>query len=151
MSSYQSWHLRGQTAAWLTLEDLQTVLEEGWDSHKPFPDDDAANRGHHVTTILTKAAPGRLRRTCWAIYSQHWQIKSFKSNGLLFSHLQVNIVTVGTIATEIQLASLDNVLATNATATLLAAEGVYVDSPIQLMLLLLLLFFYYCDYYHLLF
>lgn len=36
-------------------------------------------------------------------------------------------MSTGTIATEIQLASLDNVLATNATATLLAAEGVYVD------------------------
>lgn len=58
---------------------------------------------------------------------------SFKRNGLLFSHVQVNIVSVGTVATEIQLASLDNVLATNVTATLLAAEGVYVDSPIKLL------------------
>lgn len=36
-------------------------------------------------------------------------------------------MSVGTVAAEIQLASLDNVLATNVTATLLAAEGVYVD------------------------
>lgn len=39
------------------------------------------------------------------------------------SHVQVNTVTVGTVASEIQLASLDNVLATNVTATLLAAKG----------------------------
>ncbi|TNM93721.1 hypothetical protein fugu_001897 [Takifugu bimaculatus] len=38
---------------------------------------------------------------------------------------RVNIVSVNTVATEIQLASMDNVLATNVTATLLAAKGVY--------------------------
>lgn len=37
-------------------------------------------------------------------------------------------MSVNTVATEIQLASMDNVLATNVTATLLAAEGVYVGS-----------------------
>lgn len=65
-------------------------------------------------------------------------VKSFKSSGLLFSLVQVNIVSVGTVATEIELASLDNVLATNVTATLLAAKGVYVHSPIKLLMLLFL-------------
>lgn len=37
---------------------------------------------------------------------------------------QVNMVSIGTVATEIQLASADNVLATNVTATLLAPDGV---------------------------
>ncbi|XP_030018699.1 circularly permutated Ras protein 1-like [Sphaeramia orbicularis] len=37
---------------------------------------------------------------------------------------RVNIVTIGTIATEIQLASMDNVLATGAELTLLAADGI---------------------------
>lgn len=44
-------------------------------------------------------------------------------------------MSVGTVATEIQLASLDNVLATNVTAILFAAEGVYVDSTIKLLML----------------
>ncbi|XP_076023762.1 circularly permutated Ras protein 1 [Genypterus blacodes] len=38
---------------------------------------------------------------------------------------RVNIVNIGTVASEIQSASIDNVLATSVTATLLAAEGVY--------------------------
>ncbi|KAK5608179.1 hypothetical protein CRENBAI_003088 [Crenichthys baileyi] len=38
---------------------------------------------------------------------------------------RVNIVTIGTVATEIQSISEDNVLATSVTATLLAADGVY--------------------------
>ena len=42
----------------------------------------------------------------------------------LFS--QVNMVSIGTVATEIQLASIDNVLATGVTATLLAPDGVWV-------------------------
>lgn len=49
-------------------------------------------------------------------------------------------MSVGTVATEIQLASLDNVLATNVTATLLAAKGVYVDSHITFLNLEFLLF-----------
>lgn len=40
------------------------------------------------------------------------------------SHAQVNMVSVSTVATEIQLASMDNVLATGVTATLLTPEGV---------------------------
>lgn len=67
-------------------------------------------------------------------------MKSFQSEGLLFSRVQVNIVNVGTVATEIQLASLDNVLATSVTATLIAAEGVYVDSPKKLIKLLFFFF-----------
>lgn len=42
------------------------------------------------------------------------------------STAQVNIVNNGTVATEIQSASTDNVLATGVTATLLASDGVYV-------------------------
>ncbi|XP_062239845.1 circularly permutated Ras protein 1 [Platichthys flesus] len=38
---------------------------------------------------------------------------------------RVNIVSIGTIATEIQSASLDNVLATGVTATLVACDGIY--------------------------
>nr|XP_020479949.1 circularly permutated Ras protein 1-like [Monopterus albus] len=38
---------------------------------------------------------------------------------------RVNIVNTGTVATEIQSASMDNVLATGVTATLLASDGVY--------------------------
>ncbi|KAF0029035.1 hypothetical protein F2P81_018140 [Scophthalmus maximus] len=38
---------------------------------------------------------------------------------------RVNIVTIGTIATEIQSASTDNVLATGVTATLFARDGMY--------------------------
>ncbi|XP_030286779.1 circularly permutated Ras protein 1 [Sparus aurata] len=38
---------------------------------------------------------------------------------------RVNMVSIGTVATEIQLASIDNVLATGVTATLLASDGVY--------------------------
>ncbi|XP_049923884.1 circularly permutated Ras protein 1 [Epinephelus moara] len=38
---------------------------------------------------------------------------------------RVNIVTIGTVATEIQSASMDNILATGATATLLAPDGMY--------------------------
>nr|XP_043876335.1 circularly permutated Ras protein 1 isoform X2 [Solea senegalensis] len=38
---------------------------------------------------------------------------------------RVNIVTIGTIASEIQLASVDNVLATGVTATLIACDGMY--------------------------
>ncbi|XP_039996421.1 circularly permutated Ras protein 1 isoform X2 [Xiphias gladius] len=38
---------------------------------------------------------------------------------------RVNIVSIGTVATEIQLASMDNVLATGVTATLLASKGTY--------------------------
>ncbi|XP_073330514.1 circularly permutated Ras protein 1 [Pagrus major] len=38
---------------------------------------------------------------------------------------RVNMVSIGTVATEIQLASMDNVLATGVTATLLAPDGVY--------------------------
>ncbi|XP_062300938.1 circularly permutated Ras protein 1 isoform X1 [Scomber scombrus] len=38
---------------------------------------------------------------------------------------RVNIVSIGTVATEIQSASMDNVLATGATLTLLASDGVY--------------------------
>ncbi|XP_070849665.1 circularly permutated Ras protein 1 [Chaetodon trifascialis] len=38
---------------------------------------------------------------------------------------RVNMVSIGTVAAEIQLASMDNVLATGATATLLAPQGVY--------------------------
>ncbi|XP_054863490.1 circularly permutated Ras protein 1 isoform X2 [Amphiprion ocellaris] len=38
---------------------------------------------------------------------------------------QVNIVSIGTIATEIQSASADNVLATGATVTLMGPDGVY--------------------------
>ncbi|KAM7366532.1 hypothetical protein PAMP_015967 [Pampus punctatissimus] len=38
---------------------------------------------------------------------------------------QVNIVSIGTVATEIQSASMDNVLATGVMATLLAFDGVY--------------------------
>ncbi|XP_067435384.1 circularly permutated Ras protein 1 [Thunnus thynnus] len=38
---------------------------------------------------------------------------------------RVNIVSIGTVATEIQSASMDNVLATGVTATLLASDGVY--------------------------
>ncbi|XP_044038845.1 circularly permutated Ras protein 1 [Siniperca chuatsi] len=38
---------------------------------------------------------------------------------------RVNMVSIGTVATEIQSASIDNVLATGVTATLLAADGVY--------------------------
>ncbi|XP_071315492.1 circularly permutated Ras protein 1 [Trachinotus anak] len=38
---------------------------------------------------------------------------------------RVNIVSIGTIATEIQTASMDNVLATGVTATLLASDGMY--------------------------
>lgn len=34
------------------------------------------------------------------------------------------MVSIGTVATEIQLASIDNVLATGVTATLLAPDGV---------------------------
>lgn len=44
-----------------------------------------------------------------------------------FPHLfyaQVNIVNIGNVATEIQSASRDNVLATGVTATLLASDGV---------------------------
>lgn len=40
------------------------------------------------------------------------------------SPAQVNVVSIGTIATEIQLASIDNVLATGVRATLLAPDGV---------------------------
>lgn len=67
-----------------------------------------------------------LTSTCWAIHCKTGKL-SLQINRWLFSHVQVNIVSVGNVATEIQLASLDNVLATNVTATLLAAEGVYVD------------------------
>ncbi|TKS93018.1 Circularly permutated [Collichthys lucidus] len=38
---------------------------------------------------------------------------------------EVNMVSIGTVATEIQSASIDNVLATGVTATLLAPDGVY--------------------------
>ncbi|XP_029382395.1 circularly permutated Ras protein 1 [Echeneis naucrates] len=38
---------------------------------------------------------------------------------------RVNIVNIGTIATEIQSASMDNVLATGVTATLLGSDGMY--------------------------
>uniref|UniRef100_A0A3Q1FI70 Circularly permutated Ras protein 1-like n=1 Tax=Acanthochromis polyacanthus TaxID=80966 RepID=A0A3Q1FI70_9TELE len=38
---------------------------------------------------------------------------------------QVNIVSIGTVATEIQSASADNVLATGATVTLMGPDGVY--------------------------
>ncbi|XP_035004229.1 circularly permutated Ras protein 1 isoform X1 [Hippoglossus stenolepis] len=38
---------------------------------------------------------------------------------------RVNIVSIGTIATEIQSASMDNVLATGVTATLVACDGIY--------------------------
>ncbi|XP_059210695.1 circularly permutated Ras protein 1 [Centropristis striata] len=38
---------------------------------------------------------------------------------------RVNIVSIGTVATEIQSASMDNILATGVTATLLAPDGVY--------------------------
>ncbi|KAM3590683.1 uncharacterized protein V6R79_014198 [Siganus canaliculatus] len=38
---------------------------------------------------------------------------------------RVNVVSLGTVAAEIELASLDNVLATGVTATLLAADGIY--------------------------
>ncbi|XP_029310768.1 LOW QUALITY PROTEIN: circularly permutated Ras protein 1-like [Cottoperca gobio] len=38
---------------------------------------------------------------------------------------RVNIVSIGTVATEIHSASMDNILATGVTATLLAPEGVY--------------------------
>ncbi|KAM4537120.1 circularly permutated Ras protein 1 isoform 1-T1 [Odontesthes bonariensis] len=38
---------------------------------------------------------------------------------------RVNIVSIGTVATEIQSVSADNVLATGVTATLLASDGVY--------------------------
>lgn len=38
---------------------------------------------------------------------------------------RVNMVSIGTVATEIQSASMDNVLATGVTATLFAHEGVY--------------------------
>lgn len=38
---------------------------------------------------------------------------------------RVNMVDIGTVAKEIQLASIDNVLATGVTATLLASDGVY--------------------------
>ncbi|KAK2862829.1 hypothetical protein Q5P01_002362 [Channa striata] len=38
---------------------------------------------------------------------------------------RVNIVNIGNVATEIQSASMDNVLATNVMATLLASDGVY--------------------------
>nr|XP_046236992.1 circularly permutated Ras protein 1 isoform X2 [Scatophagus argus] len=38
---------------------------------------------------------------------------------------RVNMVSIGTVATEIQLASIDNVLATGVTATLLAPDGMY--------------------------
>lgn len=40
------------------------------------------------------------------------------------SPAQVNMVSIGTVAREIQLASVDNVLATGVTATLLAPDGV---------------------------
>lgn len=40
------------------------------------------------------------------------------------SPAQVNMVSIGTVAAEIQLASSDNVLATQVMATLLAPEGV---------------------------
>lgn len=40
------------------------------------------------------------------------------------SPAQVNIVNIGTVATEIYSASMDNVLATGVTATLLASDGV---------------------------
>ncbi|XP_029023449.1 circularly permutated Ras protein 1 [Betta splendens] len=38
---------------------------------------------------------------------------------------KVNIVNIGNVATEIEMASMDNVMATGVTATLLASEGVY--------------------------
>ncbi|KAL7374603.1 hypothetical protein ABVT39_003736 [Epinephelus coioides] len=38
---------------------------------------------------------------------------------------RVNIVSIGTVATEIQSASMDNILATGVTATLLAPDGMY--------------------------
>ncbi|KAJ4948565.1 hypothetical protein JOQ06_020098 [Pogonophryne albipinna] len=38
---------------------------------------------------------------------------------------RVNIVSIGTVATEIQSASVDNILATGVTATLIAPDGVY--------------------------
>ncbi|XP_035849686.1 circularly permutated Ras protein 1 isoform X1 [Sander lucioperca] len=38
---------------------------------------------------------------------------------------RINIVSIGTVATEIQSASMDNILATGVTATLLAPDGVY--------------------------
>ncbi|XP_047448203.1 circularly permutated Ras protein 1 [Mugil cephalus] len=38
---------------------------------------------------------------------------------------RVNIVSTGTVATEIELVTVDNILATGVTATLLAADGVY--------------------------
>uniref|UniRef100_A0A4W5KLD4 Uncharacterized protein n=1 Tax=Hucho hucho TaxID=62062 RepID=A0A4W5KLD4_9TELE len=41
------------------------------------------------------------------------------------STVQVNIVSIGTVATEIQSALADNILATGVMATLLAADGVY--------------------------
>ncbi|CDR00693.1 unnamed protein product, partial [Oncorhynchus mykiss] len=41
------------------------------------------------------------------------------------STVQVNTVSIGTVATEIQSALADNILATGVMATLLAADGVY--------------------------
>ncbi|XP_010783243.1 circularly permutated Ras protein 1-like, partial [Notothenia coriiceps] len=38
---------------------------------------------------------------------------------------RVNIVSIGTVATEIQSASVDNILATGVTATLIAPDGMY--------------------------
>lgn len=85
-----------------------------------YTGDEAATRCHHLANILTIAALVCLNKPLAPYTCKTGQL----SNGLLLSHVQVNTVSVGTVASEIQLASLDNVLATNVTATLLAAKGV---------------------------
>lgn len=55
--------------------------------------------------------------------NQVWHLK-VTAEASVTSPAQVNMVSIGTVAAEIQLASTDNVLATQAKATLIAPSGV---------------------------